>query len=125
MVHSKAMSPEEAKELFELHYPKATSLDYESVSMLLEGLQCLPLAIVHVATYLRHNPSFSPSSYLIQFNSTKAKRSLLLSNPHKDIRRDTGNAETVLATFSITFRQIQEQSPLAGELLKLMACVDR
>ncbi|KAF8541724.1 hypothetical protein BDD12DRAFT_790429 [Trichophaea hybrida] len=125
VVHCEAMNMEEAKELFQLHYPKATDQDHESILVLLEGLQFLPLAIVHVAAYLRHNSVFSPSSYLMQFNSTRAKQRLLLSKPHKDIRRDSGNAETVLTTFSITFVQVQEQSPLAGNLLKLMACVDR
>ncbi|KAF8246581.1 TPR-like protein [Wilcoxina mikolae CBS 423.85] len=125
VVHCEAMNMEEAKELFQLHYPKAVDQDHESISALLEGLQFLPLAIVHVAAYLRHNSAFLSSSYLMQFNSTRAKQRLLLSKPHKDIRRDSGNAETVLMTFSITFVQVQEQSPLAGNLLKLMACVDR
>ena len=58
------------------------------------------------------------------FNSTRTDKKRLLSKPFSDLRRDD-NAETILKTFSITFQQVQEQSPLAGSLLKLIACIDR
>jgi len=117
---------EEAKQLFEHHYPGVA--DHEehgrSISLLLKELQYLPLAIVQVASFLRQNRLLSPSDYLKRFNSTKVSQKDLLSKQFNDIRR-YANTETILATFSITFRQIQEQSPLGSSLLKMMACVDR
>ncbi|KAF8535378.1 hypothetical protein BDD12DRAFT_782551 [Trichophaea hybrida] len=120
------LGPKESMQLFEQHYPGVT--DHEghgrSISLLLKELQYLPLAIVQVAAFLRQNRLLSPSDYLKRFNSTKDSQKRLLSKQFNDIRR-YANAETILATFSITFRQIQEQSPLASSLLKMMACVDR
>ena len=117
---------EEAKQLFEHHYPGVADQEEHgrSISLLLKELQYLPLAIVQVASFLRQNRLLSPSDYLKQFNSTKVSQKDLLSKQFNDIRR-YANTETILATFSITFRQIQEQSPLGSSLLKIMACVDR
>jgi tetratricopeptide (TPR) repeat protein len=118
------MKPEEAKRLFQMQYPNAAVWNHdESILLLLKELQYLPLAIVHAASYLRLNPLSSPSIYLKQYTSTRDEQKRLLSKPY-NLRRDS-NAETVLATFLITFRQVQEQVPLASSLLKLMGCIDR
>ena len=121
------LSPAEAVQLFKQHYPAATEDECKydgSISLLLKELQYLPLAIVQVAAFLRQNRLLSPYEYLQRFNSTRDSQKRLLSKPFNDLRRDA-NTETILTTFSITFQQIQEQSPLAGSLLKLIACVDR
>ncbi|KAF8245681.1 TPR-like protein [Wilcoxina mikolae CBS 423.85] len=119
-----AMDPEEATILFNQRYPNAAAYDGESISQLLKALQYLPLAIVQVGDFLRLNRLFSPSTYLTHFNSMKDSQKHLLSRSFiTDIRRDS-NAETVLTTFAITFRQIQQQSRLASYLLNIIACID-
>ncbi|KAA8895944.1 hypothetical protein FN846DRAFT_301079 [Sphaerosporella brunnea] len=118
------METDQAEQLFIQHYPATTDHERESILLLLRVLHNLPLAIIHVAAYLRRNPTFSPSKYINLFNSTRDSQMHFLSKPFSDLRRGA-TAETVLATFSITFRQIQEQSPLSGSLLKLIACIDR
>ncbi|KAI5816978.1 P-loop containing nucleoside triphosphate hydrolase protein [Pyronema omphalodes] len=124
-------SPEEAMELFYHNHPKAGNAADENntaLSRLLSELQYLPLAIVQAAAYLDLNRSISPSDYLKMFEDKKESSRLkrVLSKPHGDIWRDNGgNMETIFTTFSISFRQIQEQSKLADSFLRFMACIDR
>ncbi|KAI5816874.1 hypothetical protein BZA77DRAFT_343890 [Pyronema omphalodes] len=99
-----------------------------SLRRLLKELQYLPLAITQVAAYLDLNRSISTSDYLKMFENKKESNKLkrILSKPHDNIWRDNGgNAETILTTFSISFRQLQEQSKLADSFLRFMACIDR
>ncbi|KAF8241451.1 hypothetical protein K440DRAFT_642735 [Wilcoxina mikolae CBS 423.85] len=118
-----AMNVGDEMQLFKQHYPRATEYDDGSVLQLLKALQYLPLEIVQVAAFLCINTLFSLSEYLKLFNSTRDAQKRLLSRPFRDLQRDA-NSETILTTFSITFRQVQQQSPLAGSLLKPMACID-
>ena len=122
----KAMDPVGATQLFHQRYSRTDGVgDSESIAILLRALQYLPLAIVQVGDFLRLNKLISPSDYLTKFISTRESQKYLLSKPLSDHRRDPdSNSETILTTFAITFRQIQEQSPLASSLLNIIACVD-
>ena len=117
------MNPNEAVQLFTDRYLN-TAEEEGPVSLLLEELQYLPLAIVQAAAYLRQNRLLRPSGYLQQFRATKKNQRNLLSKPFSDIRRESSE-ETILATFAITFEQIQRQWPLAESFLEIMACIDR
>jgi len=115
-----AMDPEPAKQLFVQHYSNATQYEHnESVLLLLEGFQYLPLGIVQTAAYL----CLSPAEYLTLFNNTRDAQKRLLSKAGTFFGRDA-NAETIFSTFSITFRQLEDQASLASSLLKFMACID-
>ena len=118
------MEESQAVQLFTLHYPAAIRHERGLIVQLQNALQCLPLAIVQVAAYLRRNMACSIANYIELFNSRRTCQRRLLSQPFRDLRREA-NSETVLTTLSITLRQVQEQSPLSGSLLKLMACIDR
>ena len=117
------MTASETLQLFKDRYPNAVA-DEESVNSLLKELGYLPLAIVQTAAYLRQNRLLAPSRYLQQFKATSRQQRSLLSKPFRDRRREPG-AETILATFAITFEQIRNQSPLAESFLEIMACIDR
>ncbi|CCX07754.1 Similar to Pc13g00620 [Penicillium chrysogenum Wisconsin 54-1255]; acc. no. XP_002558510 [Pyronema omphalodes CBS 100304] len=123
------LRPEQATELFYQHYSNDESTpDHDSAALprLLLELQHLPLAIVQVAVYLDLNRSMTTSRYLEIFKGTKEAQKHLLSKPHRNIWRDQkDNAETVLTTFSISFRQLQQQSKLADSFLQFMACINR
>ncbi|KAI5788556.1 P-loop containing nucleoside triphosphate hydrolase protein [Pyronema domesticum] len=125
------LHPEQAIELFYHHCPNAEdTADDTSTALrrLLKELQYLPLAIVQVAAYLDLNRSISTSKYLEMFESKKESQKLkrLLPKPHHNIWRGKNkNAETILTTFSISFRQLRQQSKLADSLLQFMACIDR
>ncbi|KAI5816684.1 hypothetical protein BZA77DRAFT_246297 [Pyronema omphalodes] len=125
------LNPEQAMELFHHHCPNiedAAEDTSSTLQRLLQVLQYLPLAIVQAAVYLDLNRSVSISEYIKIFESKKASPELkhLLSKPHDNIWRDnSGNADTILTTYSISFRQIQQQSKLADSFLRFMACIDR
>ena len=130
VIKKSGMDQNEVRQLFEQHYQKEFDSanaefgrDVADAPLLLKALQFLPLAVVQAASYLRLNPLISISKYLTWFSRTKADQKKILSKTFGDCRRDE-NVETILTTFSITFRQAQEQSPLAGSLLKLIACID-
>ncbi|KAI5785472.1 hypothetical protein FPQ18DRAFT_87842 [Pyronema domesticum] len=122
------LDPEQAAELFHQHYPNVerTSDNTAASQRLLQEIEYLPLAIVQVAAYLDLNRSVTTSKYLEMYKSTKESQKRLLSKPHHNIWRDENvNAETILTTFSISFRQLHQQSKLADSFLRFMACIDR
>ncbi|KAI5788600.1 hypothetical protein FPQ18DRAFT_262130 [Pyronema domesticum] len=122
------LRPEQAMELFYQHYSNTESMpdDTAALTRLLMELQYLPLAIVQVAAYLDLNRSITISRYLEIFKGTKESQQRLLSKPHHiNWRGKNKNAETILTTFSISFRQLRQQSKLADSFLQFMACIDR
>jgi tetratricopeptide (TPR) repeat protein len=131
VLKKEAMGPSDAAALFKQLYPSvSTSYDEDCTMELLQELQFLPLAVTQVASYLEMNRSMiTPSEYLRTFKRTKeGQRRLLSKATHNSWRSDklrsSQNAETVLTTFSITFQQIQNQSPLAYLILRTIACID-
>jgi hypothetical protein len=132
VIRKPAMTFDNAETLFKNHHPSVeqsiTAEEYSvHILQLFEELQYLPLAIIQVASYLEMNRGIlTLPKYLQSFKQTKDSQKKLLSKPvYNSWRSNHSQAETVLTTYSITFRQIQEQSPLAGSLLQMMSCVDR
>ncbi|KAI5815398.1 hypothetical protein BZA77DRAFT_248567 [Pyronema omphalodes] len=125
------MSLHDARSLYQQHYHGGVPYHEADCDKLLDELQYLPLAITQVASYLQINrQTITPTEYLAEFQRTKASRQQLLSRPVHNIFRpelpisSRRNAETVLTTFEITFQQINTQSPLAGSILRLIACIN-
>lgn len=130
IIRKEKMEPVDAVSLSKNHHPSANALiiddDYDPLRRLFEELEYLPLAIIQVAAYFEMNHGIlTVSQYLEKFRSIKDSKRKLLSKPIYNSWRSDSHAETVLTTFAITFRQIQEQSSLAASLLKLMGSVDR
>jgi tetratricopeptide (TPR) repeat protein len=120
--------PEQAIELFHQYNSNAESSPNDTAALprLLSELQYLPLAIVQVAAYLNLNRSITTSRYLEMYKGAKESQKRLLSKPHRNIWRDKSkNEETILTTFTISFRQLQEQSQLVDSFLRFMAYIDR
>ncbi|KAI5812135.1 hypothetical protein BZA77DRAFT_253696 [Pyronema omphalodes] len=136
IIQKPEFSSEEAVKLFCQHYsnPDDTA-DTAALSQLLQELQYLPLAIVQVAVYLDSNRSITINRYLELFRNTKQSQNRLLSNlstpqlqgyqknPWRTSK--TQNEETILTTFTISFRQLQQQSSLVDQYLRFLACIDR
>ncbi|KAI5781692.1 hypothetical protein DFH27DRAFT_308330 [Peziza echinospora] len=128
ILDKRLMDSNHARQLFTQGYPEAIQHTCHkeqdnAIFLLLEALQFLPLAITQAAAYLSENLLLSPSDYLQLFNSTKDRQKELLSKQFSDIRREVQN-ETTLATISISFHQLQEQSPLAISLLHIISLID-
>jgi len=126
-----AMDVDEAVQLFAQRCPQYKSAkDVEAVSTLLESLDYLPLAVVGATSFIVEMDT-SPSEYLELLNSTKQTRQRLLSTEFNDIHREVSEGsggdmtESVLSTYFITFKQIERQLPLAADILRLSAFLDR
>jgi hypothetical protein len=124
------MNPNESEELFKQHFPSGSPYNESDCAQLLRELQYLPLAVTQVAAYLEMvHPMLTPSQYLQKFESTKEDQQRLLPksvyNPWRHAISESPNAETVLTMFTITFSQIQYQSPLANSILRMITCVER
>jgi tetratricopeptide (TPR) repeat protein len=124
----KAMQSSDAEALFRHHYPGWVPHDKSDCVQLLRELQHLPLAVVQVASYLEMNRHIlTAAQYLKRYRGTKEDERILLSksvySSWRSRSASTGS-ETVLTTFAITFRQIQEHSPLADAIPTVIACID-
>jgi len=130
------MKPKEAEDLFrQLHNGSIEPADTNAIHELLRALDYLPLAIAAATTYMKETGTL-PTEYLEILNSTRTNQAGLLMKKFYDIRRElqedgTESAdskedmtESVLSTYYITFRRIQELCPLAANLLQLIAFWD-
>ncbi|KAI5787767.1 hypothetical protein FPQ18DRAFT_307775 [Pyronema domesticum] len=126
LAKKEAMDPIDTDALFKYHYPSGAPYQDTGYIQLLEELKRLPLAVTQVASYLETNHGIiTPSQYLQSFRNTKDdQRRLLSTTAFNTWRSNKDVSATVLTTFSNTFRQIQEQSSLAGSILRTIACID-
>ena len=121
------VSDTEARELFSRQLKIASNLqteDEQAVTNLIDFLSHLPLAITGAAAFMLET-STSPSDYwsLIQESDKQAKR--LLSSEFRVLAREAGMTESILSTFFITFDRISAQMPMAANILRLIAFLDR
>jgi len=121
------VSDAEARELFsrQLKVPGNLQIgDEQAVGNLIDFLSHLPLAITSAAAFMLET-STSPSDYwsLIQESDKQAKR--LLSSEFRVLAREADMTESILSTFFITFDRISVQTPMASDLLRLIAFLDR
>ena len=98
------------------------SLNKEKLLELLELLERLPLAITQAATYIRKT-KVSVQQYLKLFNESEARKSNLLRQEFQDIYRSEV-PNSVMHTWLISMRQIAEESPCSGKILKTLAFFD-
>ncbi|CAH0021548.1 unnamed protein product [Clonostachys rhizophaga] len=93
----------------------------ESIRRLSDQLEYIPLALAQAAAFIRENV-LSIDYYL----ELLMKRPVdLLGEEFEAVGRDEESLHAVAATWMISFQQIQQRNPLAGELLSLMSFFDR
>lgn len=121
-----AMEPEEATALLTHHYAAAdmTEQDRAALPALAQELEFLPLALV-AATSFMHEAYTPPDDYLALLRTTRQNQQELLLSEFSDVHRQQAVSESVLSTYFITFRQVESQLSLTGDLLRLLACLDR
>lgn len=94
----------------------------EAVLALVMELERLPLALSQAAAYI-HTRCITVSKYLDLLRESLVE---LFDQPFQDHGRDgTDIPNAVATTWALSFNQIQSQSPLAGTLLSVMACLER
>ncbi|CAG9977751.1 unnamed protein product [Clonostachys byssicola] len=97
------------------------SASTESIGRLSEQLEYIPLALVQAAAFIREN-AVSIDYYLKLLMERPVD---LLGEEFEAVGRDEESLHAVAATWMISFQQIQQRNPLAGELLSLMSFFDR
>jgi tetratricopeptide (TPR) repeat protein len=131
IIKKQPMDAQQALQLFHRKYrnsemPQSSS---EDIQVLLAALDYLPLAIVQAASYLTINTTITATEYLEAFRTATGYQRRHLSTSGAQHYSTWSNLDkstkTILATFSITFRQIQKQSPLANDILRVIACIHR
>jgi tetratricopeptide (TPR) repeat protein len=86
------------------------------------ALENIPLAITQAAAYLSKMQLMTIDKYLSKLESNETS---LLLTPNSDLRRDQSVSNSVIRTWQISFKQIQEESPHAARLLSWMCMFDR
>lgn len=120
------MSLEEAKKLLALAaatiQTEAPSEDSEGIDRLLESLQYHALAISQAGAYMRRTSA--PVSEYLAMLSEKQKRQKLLEKSEFDRHRKFGAPNSILDTWSISIKRIQQENEQAFDLFHIMAYFD-
>lgn len=114
----------DALTLFRSKLPSKTKLDEATELQILEVLEYLPLCITQAAAYVDRS-NVPLSEYLLEL--TESEKSLLeaLSEDQVDMRRGIGSPNSVLRTWKLSFDKICTRYSQAGNLLCVMAFLDR
>ncbi|KAL2834587.1 hypothetical protein BJY01DRAFT_259536 [Aspergillus pseudoustus] len=94
--------------------------DDVSANSLAQRLRCLPLAIVQSARYMCEN-LISIEIYLSLLEDSEASMIELLSKDFEDEWRYAEVKNPIIATWLVSFRQIQAHHPLAANYLSFMS----
>ncbi|KAL4863411.1 hypothetical protein BDV12DRAFT_189714 [Aspergillus spectabilis] len=97
--------------------------DNITATTLLEHLAFLPLAITQASAYVTEN-SINLSDYLALLQEQEQDAVELLSEDFRDPGRYKDILNPVIATWLISFKQIQHQSQSAADYLSFMACIN-
>lgn len=126
IVQVEPMGEEEALALFQTRVSVNESSQADAKT-LIYALERIPLAITHAAAYIKTRASTTTvSTYLKLFRESELNQVRLLSKKEwKDVRRDYSIRHAVIATWQISFAQIQETDPSAADLLALMSMFDK
>jgi tetratricopeptide (TPR) repeat protein len=102
---------------------KVSLPDHDHSERLLEVLAFIPLAITQAAAFINQT-TMSIQDYLALLEKNNENFKDALSTELQDSRRQIGFPNSVFRTWKLSFDQILNQNPRAGELLSLMAMLD-
>ncbi|KAF7175615.1 hypothetical protein CNMCM7691_009180 [Aspergillus felis] len=98
----------------------------KDIMKLTAALECMPLAIVQAASYIRERaPRSSVKQYLQEFESSGSTKLSLLGHEEGQLRRDWEARNSIIRTWQISFDHILQERPSAANLLALMSLFDR
>ncbi|ERF72769.1 hypothetical protein EPUS_09197 [Endocarpon pusillum Z07020] len=96
----------------------------EEIKLLTSTLEHLPLALAQAAAFILEN-SISVQIYLQRYGDSKANAVDLLGYSADVPVADADARNAVTTTWMMSFAQIRERSPMAADILSLMAFLDR
>ena len=86
------------------------------------ALDYMPLAIVQAVAYImRRAPRYSMAKYVDEYRKSERKKTTLLDYDEGQLRRDSGVSNSIILTWQISFKYIQQTQLLAASLLLLMS----
>ncbi|KAH6970347.1 hypothetical protein BKA56DRAFT_735956 [Ilyonectria sp. MPI-CAGE-AT-0026] len=117
------MNEEESEQLLRARLKgiSTTSADLLTLSSRLEHL---PLALAQGAAFIQET-SITVAKYLQLLSNSDKDVVDLLSKEFATVGRDSEAPQAVAQTWILSFRQIEQQHPLASELLSFMSILDR
>ncbi|KAG7423240.1 Nephrocystin-3 [Fusarium oxysporum f. sp. raphani] len=120
------MNEEDALALLNAREPFSES-NKADAKTLVQALECIPLAITQAAAYIKARaPMITMSDYLGLFWESEANQMRLLGEEGlQDLRRDNSIRYPTIASWQISFTQIQKTQRSAVDLLALMSMFDR
>ncbi|KAF2475988.1 uncharacterized protein BDR25DRAFT_278738 [Lindgomyces ingoldianus] len=123
MINVGPMNEEESIQLISKRL-EDNGLDTKQTSLLADRLDYLPLALVQAAAFIQEN-SMTVPKYIKLLDHGDHSLVELLSQPFEEEGRDSSVPNAVTATWIVSFNQIDQQYPYAGNLLSLMSFFDR
>ncbi|OCK79661.1 purine and uridine phosphorylase [Lepidopterella palustris CBS 459.81] len=103
-----------------------TESNSAELAELAAALECMPLAIVQAAAYIKQRaPRYSLQQYLKEFNKSDKRKTSLLDHEAGYLRRDPEANNSILVTWQISFDHIRDTRRSAADLLSLMSFFDR
>ncbi|KAJ0413210.1 hypothetical protein BJY00DRAFT_320018 [Aspergillus carlsbadensis] len=127
LIQVKPMERSEALELLQktLGQPGKSRESQES-QQLVEELECMPLAVVHAASYIRERGNrYSVPQYLRDFQKSDREATNLLKKEIGHLDRDWEAKNSIFTTWQISFDYLRREKPSAAELLSVMSFCDR
>lgn len=126
VISVKPMSTDDAISLLKTRIMVNPS-DETEAQLLVEALECIPLAITQAGAYISNrSPRLSLSTYLQLFQQSESNQEHLLNyDDAHDLRRDRSIRHPVITTWQISFDQIHRICPKATDLLAVMSMFDR
>lgn len=124
IIEVKHMNKDAALALLE---KKLGCIDNEDEAVqLIQALDAMPLAITQAAAFINmRGPRMSVSRYVDEVRGRETGRARLLNKDVGDSRRDGRASNSIIATWHISFKYIQTNTPNAARLLSLMSLFDR
>ena len=100
--------------------------DRMMAAALVQGLDCVPLAISQAAAYIQERgQQTSISKYFADFQASERRKTKLLAHDGGDLRRVGAASNAILITWQMSFNHIRETRRSAADLLSLMSFFDR
>ena len=96
----------------------------EEARELFETVQFLPLAISQAAAFINEN-EISLATYVEMLRANESELTNLMNQGVPDHRRDLESSSSVMQTWKLSFDRIRTKYPRTGEVLSLMAVLDR
>ena len=114
----------DAQSLLRSKLPNDATMDEKTELEVLEILDYLPLCITQAAAYMDQS-EISLHQYWLELTESEVSLMEILNDDHIDLRRGFDAPNSILQTWKLSFERICRRHRQAGELLSIIAFLDR